>query len=390
MSQSFKKEDLPSYFNGAAKFNEHLQKMRFNTSGLLPFFVADMDLAIDERLSAVIRETSERKNYSYQFRPDSYVEAITEGYRQQFQFNNAIEPFFVESGVLTALSLIMRAFSKTGDGVVFFSPAYHMFSHVIGKMDRQGLNSELLPTEGGFEVNWGELEELLQRPTSKILLLCNPHNPLGKVWGVETTERLIQLAKKHKVLLVSDEIHGDIDYSNTFRSALSIAQSTSDQVIAITSFAKTFGIPALAEGFIFTRNKVLREGILKQLDAFHAAGVNPFTVNVNQKAAELRADYLQDAIPLLKGKMEWLVDAVNGIDGLQAHYAQGTYQLWINASNSGFTPEEMEKRLIDKGQLAMAPGSWFSQQAGTYFRMNYASSDMMLEEGIQGLKRAFL
>lgn len=384
----------PNYranWDGCAKYENWLQERNFKGKDLLPFWVADMDLMLDKSVQDAIVKVADRGNYSYEVRPLSDFKLLGESYADSFGFSDITNPLILTNGVLSAIAHTLDELTAVGDGVVIFSPVYHMFKEVINGANRTVVDVPLLQDSGRYEINFEALEEVLESGTAKAILFCNPHNPIGQTWSKETLQKLADLSNQYDVWLLSDEIHGDIIFDRSFNSMLSLLKDHTQKVIMFTSFAKTFGLSTLGEAFIFIPHRPLKQKIAKRIKSLHLEIMNPFTAAATSQAARRKQEYLKELLPFLQRNIEGITQFISDHNlDIKFHQPNATYQVWLDFSAYNMTPEELQNKLVQNGKVALTPGTWFNKNYAQYMRMNIACMPEMLMKGLNGIKAALV
>lgn len=385
-------ETPPNYqanWDGCAKYENWLQERNFKGKDLLPFWVADMDLKLDKYVQEAIMQVAERGNYSYEVRPLSDFKLLGESYRESFGFSEVVNPLVVTNGVLSAIAHVLDELTNPSDGVIIFSPVYHMFKEVISGVNRTVVDIPLQTNGLRYDINFAALEQALSSGKAKAILFCNPHNPIGQTWDKDTLSKLLALSQQYGVWLLSDEIHGDIVYNGSFNSILSWPKAQTENVIMFTSFAKTFGLSTLGEAFLFIPNRGLKQQMAKRIKSLHLEVMNPFTAAATHKAAERKMEYLKDLLPLLKRNIDGIAQYISDHNlDIKFHKPDATYQVWLDFGAYQLSAEELQARLVEKGKVALTPGTWFHPDYGQFMRMNIACMPEMLMKGLHGIKTA--
>ncbi len=374
-----------------AKYNEGAQQFFFKNKDLLPFWVADMDFHTFPPIQAAIESATARRNYSYQFRTDEQIARIAQWFSRRHAYPRLLPFSGVGSGVLSAIALLVDRYSKPGDGVIIQTPVYHMFLKLIKGLKRQLVQNPLLQDpQGRFEMDLDLLEQQLAKPDTKILLLCHPHNPVGRIWSMEVLEQVVQMAASRGVLVLSDEVHADIALEGSLQSILHLDRTHNDRVVALNSTGKTFGIPGLADAYVFTNHSGLRAEIKSLCNQLFTAGHHTFSLEPIHQALGAGEEWLAELLPYLRSNLAFIQEYLEKeIPVLKPVQPEGTFQLWIDARATGKSPEAIEKVLVEHGKLALAQGHWFGEGGPGWVRMNFATPRTKLEQGLHQLKKAF-
>ncbi len=252
--------------NNFAKSNPNYLKSMFGATDIMPLWIADMDFEIAKPIQEALQKLTTRNVYAYEFNYEEVFKAISDWNlkRNQLQLNPKL--FVQVSGVLTGIGVLIRELSKKGDGIMVQTPVYHQFFKVIESAGRQVVSNKLKVVEGHYQMDFDDMERKLKTLNVKAILLCNPHNPIGRVWTKEELQKLVNIANKYEVTIISDEIHSDIVYSDANFNSIASLDSSANHIAVLGSPAKTFGMQSISNGYLYIPNK----NILKQVK--HAIG----------------------------------------------------------------------------------------------------------------------
>ena len=369
---------------GFVKHNDYIQRLKFDKTGLLPFWIADMDFPIFKDITEELQTTIQKESYAYQMRPQEDLELIGNWFSKRHNFSKLITPVAFQSGVLSSLSFVLDMFSSDNDGVIIQPPVYHAFAVTIKGLNRKVVDNPLLKTAEGYEIDFDHLEKLFSQEKNKIFILCHPHNPIGCFWGHEDLAKVIALGERYDVLIISDEIHADVILDGKFDSILNNPICEASKVLVLNSFAKTFGAPALCDGYVFATNRALIKKIKKRSDAFHVFGGNVLTYAGTRAMAINGEKWLNQLMPILIESRDYLLKGLP--KKVKCEKPKATYQLWMNFEEYGYTPKELQEALL-RQNLGMAFGAWFGAGGESYVRINYATTKPMLDQFLERVTR---
>jgi cystathionine beta-lyase len=292
---------------------------------------------------------------------------------------------------MPAVGVAIRAFSNPGDGVIIQPPVYPPFFRIIEDNRRVIVESPLLLEDGYFRMDFDNLKARLSDPGNRILMLCSPHNPVGRVWERDELEKLGRLCVDTGTLLISDEIHADLVF-DPFRHTptASISPAIAGNVIACVSPSKTFNIPGLQTAYAVIPDRELREAFQVSLRAAAIGSHNNFGLVAGDAAYReggpwriSMLDYIMAnrdyAISFFKKEMPWV----------SVRPPEGTYLLWLDFSRCELAESELNDRLINRGKVVLDPGSWFGREWSGWQRLNIGCPRSLLEEGLKRILSAF-
>ncbi len=383
--QVINRSEYPSFKWHGQALQEH-----FGNANALPFWVADMDFPAPPAALESLRRRVEHGIFGYEYKTDSYFDALLGWYARRHQWS--IDQTHIEScpSVLNAVSILINQHSEKGDGVITQTPVFFEFRQVIRSNGRRIIKNPLLFENGRYQIDFADLEAKAAKPKNKLLILCNPHNPIGRVWTREELTRIGDICQRHNVLIIADEIHGDIAYPpHRYTPLASISDELAQITFTCLSPAKTFNIAGMVDAITVIPNETYRAQFH---DFAHRYQINK--INVFASAA-IEAAYSQGA-PWLDALLAYLQTNVDFIRGyLQKNIPQvslvepeGTYLVWLNFTGLGLDAKALEKFLSQKAGIALNPGYWFGREGAGFARMNIACPQSILHEALSRLARA--
>ena len=363
-----------------------------------PMWVADMDFYAAPLIYESVNRKAKHGVYAYSFVNDDVFDSYINWWKR-YGLSMEKEELLFATGVMPSITSIIRAFTDVGDNVLIQTPVYHVFFYVILDNDRNVVENQLAynpdcdDVGSVYEIDFDDLEEKFKNPKTKLMILCNPHNPIGRVWDRKTLEKIAVLAKKHNVIVVSDEIHCDLtDPDLTYVPFASLDEELSDNSITCISPSKTFNIAGLQSSAVFTRNKELYGVLERQLSIDCFNHPNIFSIDATI-AAYKSEDWLNELREVLfNNKM--IVDEFlkTEIPDIRLVPANATYLLWLDCSklNLGDFDDSFSNALSEflreEVGLFLSPGVQFGQNGDNFMRMNIACPEELLLEGLNALK----
>ncbi|MCG8332735.1 MAG: PatB family C-S lyase [Chitinophagales bacterium] len=376
------------YQHQFARQDPKMLKNMFGSEDLTPFWIADMDFRVAQPITDELKRLVERGIYAYEFATQDVYNAIVDWNNKRHQLSLDTKSFLQISGVLTGISLLIRELTEPNDGILIQTPVYHQFAQIIKKSDRRIVRNPLQIIDGKYEMDFKDLEKKLQTENVKIILLCNPHNPVGRVWKKEELEKLTALANKHGVTIVSDEIHSDIIYSgHRFNSILSLGQK--NHIAMLGSPAKTFGMQSISNGYIYIPNETIRKQIKNTIGAMYLNHGNALTTFATIAAFKEGGIWLDDLLHYLERNISWIQDFVQKeLPFVKMYPIEGTYQAWLDFREMNLNKEELDQLITEKAKLALTPGNWFDRDSALFMRMNIASPLTKIQTAFKQLQTA--
>ena len=373
--------------NFAAKWSEMDKK--YGTNDLLPMWIADMDFKAAPCIVEAIRNRLDQEIYGYTTRPDSYNESIVNWLSKRFGWNIKKEWLIFSPGVMPSISLIIQELTDKNDKIMIQEPVYSPFNSIVKANDRELVISPLIKKENGnYVMNYAEIEANIK--DVKLFILCNPHNPVGRVWTKEELIKLGDICIRNNVKVISDEIHCDIILKGHKHTPFgSISEEFAQNSITCMAPTKTFNIAGLQMSQVILPN----EDDYNKLDiAFTRIDIkrnNAFSLVATEAAYNHGEDWLDEFLEYLEGNIDYAVKYIqDNIPTLKVNKPEATYLLWVDFSKLGKSDDEIAKALVEKGKIALNNGPSFGIGGSQFQRINLACPRSMVEEGLSRIKTA--
>ena len=371
----------------AQKWDEVEDRYGVSSATGIPLWVADMDFRAPPAVNAVLQEMVDHGVHGYYGPDDSFREALVGWMARRHDWQVQPEWALQTHGLGNALALIVNACSAPGEAVIVFSPVYHAFMRIIKANDRRVHASSLRLENGRFHMDIAALEASLTGD-EKILFLCSPHNPGGRVWTADELCEVADFCRRHNIILVSDEVHHDLVLPGHSHSITSkVAPEIQDLLITLVATSKTFNIAGIETGTMLVENEDLRRQVMRVRGAMNISN-NRFGMLMAEAAYREGDEWLDRLIPYLDRNRQLMNDAVAAIPGLSAMNLEATYLAWIDFSGTGMTREEFTARLTTAG-LAPSEGRSFGPEGEEWMRFNIACRHALLDEAMTRLSDAF-
>lgn len=362
----------------------------FGPDRMLPMWVADMDFRCPESVVQALVDTAQRGIYGYTVPADSFFQSVVSWMQRRHGWE--IDPKWIctTPGVVPALHMLVRTFVSAGEGVLIQRPVYYPF---FGSIERNGaalVNAPLLYESGEYHMNWDDLERQVANPSVKMAILCSPHNPIGRVWSKEELARFGEACLTHNVLVVSDEIHGDLIYpGNAFTPFAKISRDLAEHSIICTAPSKTFNIAGLHTSCIIVPNDDLRARFQKTLQSNGFFGMTTFGMAALQAAYDHGEPWLGQLLEYLQGNLDYLLSYVSEhIPALSVVRPQGTYLVWLDCRKLGLDKKHLERLMRDEAKVYLDEGYIFGPEGVGFERMNIACPRHLLADALERIKRA--
>lgn len=354
----------------------------------LSMWVADMDFRAPPSVQQALEEALERGIYGYHGPPTAYKDAAIDWLQQRHGWAVDPEWITVAHGLVSGLGLCIQAFSEKGDGVIVFSPVYHAFERVISANDRRLVESELQEVEGRYVMDLEALGAALDG-SERIVVLCSPHNPGGRVWTAAELRDLAEFCARHDLILICDEVHHDLVYPGHRHVVTPLAAPDHrNRMVICAAASKTFNLAGGMTGSVIIENEALRSRYRK---AQAGAGLSPVHMGMLMTTAAYRggADWLEALLVYLDGNRRFFDDAIAQIPGLRSMALQATYLAWVDVSALGLEQAEIERRMSKEARIAANYGPTFGKGGEGWLRFNLATPRSRVEEAVRRLERVF-
>ena len=356
--------------------------------GDLPMSIADMDFKTAPEIIAAMKEKISLGVFGYEWPENDYFNAVADWYEKEHGHRPQEEWLIFTTGVVPAISAVVRRISHIGDNVLVQAPVYNVFYNSIENNGRHVLSNDLQFDGSNYTVDWEDLEQKLALPLTTLMIFCNPHNPVGKVWTQAEVQKIADLCFKHHVVLLSDEIHGDLvregpDYTPAF----SVNGPARDNVISLVSPSKTFNVAALHAATAIVPNNNLRAMVNRGLNSDEIAEPNLLAIPGTIAAYEHGHDWLQALIKQLNVNFTYAQEFIgNNLPQVKVVSGKATYLIWLDVEQISTDSQELADYLEKKTGLVLSPGSIYRGNGHNFLRMNLACPLAMVKDGLERLK----
>ena len=365
-------------------------KKYFGYTDLNPLWVADMDFKTPDFINNAIIDAAKNSLYGYSIDSDEIYESIINWQKNQHQWNINKEDIYMINGVVPAYSACIEAFSEENDEVIVQTPIYPPLFKCVNVNNRKVVVNELKKDENGYYTM--DLEDLESKitPKTKILALCSPHNPVGRVWSKDELEKVADICIKHNIIIVSDEIHSDITFKK-FTPLASISKEIANQTITLNSAGKTFNIAGLNSAYAISKNQDLLNKFKKVAQKREIQSINFFGYVATKAAYENGAIFVKELKKYLLSNIEFTKNYFEK-NSIKINFFQpeATYLLWLDFSSFNLSHNEIKNKLLIGAKLALNDGVSFGSNGNKYFRLNLALSQKALEIALNQLSKEFI
>lgn len=359
----------------------------FGRADLLPMWVADMDFRTAPAIAEAIAKRAEHAIYGYTENSAEEKRAEQGWLKRRYGLDVEADWILYSPGVVDSIFFCVRAMTEPGDAIVIQPPVYGPFYRAIQLFERTLVENPLLRTASGWEMDFDLLEKQFAAG-AKMMILCNPHNPVGRVWRHEELQRLVDLAARFGVIIIADEIHADFNLGPTPHTRI-LSLDGSDRCVMLTSATKSFNMAGLRQSSAIVRDAALREKLRAEIDRAHAGTPNIFGA-IAQTAAYNQGDEWMDAVvEYIRENRDFAVDFIRSrIPQIHCQPQEGTYLMWLDCRDVGVSHEEFFRRLVEEAGVALNSGMDYGAEAGRgYFRFNLATRRANVEDALKRIEK---
>lgn len=371
---------------------------RYNTNSIkydacdpsvIPMWVADMDFEVLPEIKEALIQRAEHGIFGYADVNDEYKETVKSWMKTRHELDIESDWIITTTGVVTALRLAVQAYTKEHDNVLILRPVYHPFEYTVVQSNRNVIDCPL-DIENNYELDFNLFEQLITNHNIKLFILCNPHNPIGKVWNKEDLYKMGQICKKHNVIIVSDEIHMDFVYKGYKHiSFYNVDKSFKDISIICTAPSKTFNLASLHTSNIIIANKELREAFTKVKSINGVGDPNIFGIDACKAAYTYGHQWVDEMVDYLEDNMNYMLDYISEhLPMIKMVKPQGLYLAWLDMRALNMTNEELHDFMINEAKIRVNDGYIFGKGGEGFIRVNAACPRAVIMKAMAQLKDA--
>lgn len=358
----------------------------------LPLWVADMDFPCAQPILEALHARVDRRIFGYTNYEDPQVKGtITGWYRKRFGWEVDAGDIFYSPGVMPAVAFLLDILTKEGDGVVIQRPVYYPFTKKIEMAGRRVVNSPLLYRDGDYTMDFEDLEEKLSRPDTSGMILCSPHNPVGRVWTPEELSRVAELVVRYDKWIISDEIHGDLVRRGvTHHPFTKVCPQCRDRAVVCTAPSKTFNLAGMLLSNIVIHNPAWKDAWRKLvMDRYAIMDASPLSLAAMTAAYTQGEEWLDQVLDYVDGNVAFARRFLaENLPGARLVEPQGTYLLWVDLRGCCPDPQELRERMLQKARVALDEGYIFGEEGAGFERINAACPRKLLEECLRRMAAA--
>ena len=356
----------------------------------IPLWVADMDLPVAPAITEALVKRAQHPYMGYTYIPEEYYSSFVNWQKKRLGIEIDIDMLSPAHNVVVGIQLALEMLREPGDKVLVQTPVYFPFYSIIERAQCQRVNSPLLEKEDGFYMDFEDMEKQIVEEGVKFYILCNPHNPVGRVWKKEELEKVAEICHRHGVTVISDEIHCDLTHKGKHIPFYSVSDKAKEVSMAFYSSGKTFNLPAMHSAYALFNSKEMQDKYTKISESQNRGDANAFGIEANIAAFTKSEDWYQEMMEYIEENIDYVADFIN--DNLspkvKVRKPEATFLMWLDCRGLNMEQEELNNFFKTKAKLLLNDGEIFGQEGRGFMRLNIATPRYLLEKAMKQLKKA--
>ncbi len=358
----------------------------FGKADVIPAWVADMDFATPPAVTKALIERANHPIYGYTIYPDSLYESIIDWLKRRHHWEIQRDWIVMCPGVVPSLNAAVMAFTQPGEFIIIQPPVYFPFFSAATQTGRKLIENPLQLENGHYSIDFDHLEQCAKE--AHLLLLCSPHNPVGRVWNIQELERLLQISEKHELMIFSDEIHADLIYpGNQHRTLAPLTDNPANLLTAITP-SKTFNIPGLNLSTLIIPDLETRKKITQVFDSMHVSASNPFSIAAFEAAYREGEPWLEELLVYLSDTRDCVQTYLTEhLPQIKIIPSEGTYLLWLDCRGLNMNDAELKRFFVHEAGVGLSPGALFGKEGSGFMRLNIGAPRHTIMTILKNIRR---
>lgn len=358
---------------------------------MIPMWIADMDFPSPQEVIDCLHERVDCGSYGYTTKPESFYNAIIHWVKKRYDWEIKKEWIIFTPGVIPGFTVTIQNFTAPGDGIIVQSPVYYPFMDGVINNGRKLVLNPLIEKDGDWTMDFDDLEQKVKDPNNRLLILCNPHNPVGRAWRKDELEKLGEMCADHNVLVISDEIHADLIMPGHTHQPLSkISSKIQNNTMTHYAPSKTFNLAGLQTAFVIIPNNAMRSRYQSGLDSNRIFNMNWFGSTALETAYNQCESYVDALCTYVSENMDYMASFIEKeLPMLKMKKAEATYMVWVDFRGTQWKTVQIEEFIAQKAHIGVDMGSWFGEGGAGYLRFNLACPREILVRAMSQLKQAF-
>ncbi|MFZ2724755.1 MAG: PatB family C-S lyase [Methylococcaceae bacterium] len=367
----------------ASKYDNNL--LYLGTNDVIPLSVADMDFAAPPQVMEALLQRAAHPIYGYTIYPESLYQVFIDWIQKRHGWTIKREWIVLSAGIVPALFCSVLAYTQQGDGVIIQPPVYQPFFDAIKTNNRQLIENPLVLNNGRYEIDFEHLEACAKK--ARLLLLCSPHNPVGRVFNQEELAHVLDIAQRHDLIVFSDEIHADLLFAP--HKHYPLGQFDTERVLTAFAPSKTFNIAGMNLSALIIPNETHRKAIQQVFDSVHIGSANPFSITAFEAAYQYGEPWLEQLLSYLTANKNLVAEFLKKeTPQIQLIEPEGTFLLWLDCKALGLTDAQLKDFFVYKAKCGIIPGLVFGRNGSGFVRLNIAAPRSIIELVLRQIKVA--
>ena len=363
------------------------RKSLFGRADVIPMWVADMDFASPPAVTKALQARANSPIYGYTDFPDSLYDAMMAWFKKRHGWAIKREWIMMCPGVVPSLHAAAMAFAARGESIIVQPPVYFPFFSAVSNTGRSLIANKLVLQNNRYTIDFEGLEENAKK--AKMLFLCSPHNPVGRVWGQEELRRIINIAAKHQLVIFSDEIHADLIYPESTHHPLASLTDAVEHIVTAVAPSKTFNIAGLGLSALIVANADYRQKLHVAFETLHVSAANPFSLVAFEAAYTHGEAWLDALLTYLTKTRDYVIGYLNEhISQIKCVMPEGTYLLWLDCRALELSDQALKHFFIHQAGIGLSPGTLFGEGGSGFMRMNIGMPRQVIKQALENIRRA--
>ena len=359
----------------------------FGKSDVIPVWVADMDFATPPAVTRALAQRAAHPIYGYTLFPDSLYDSLIDWMLRRHGWTIQRDWIVMCPGVVPSLNAAVMAFTQPGESVIIQPPVYFPFFSAVTQTGRKLIPNPLQLENGRYTIDFDHLEQCAKN--ARLLLLCSPHNPVGRVWNSDELERLLAIAAKHDVVVFSDEIHADLIYPGHQHHAIATLPQNTGKIITAVAPSKTFNIPGLNLSTLIIPDQSIRNSIMQVFNNLHVSASNPFSITAFETAYREGEAWLDELLIYLRDTRDSVTAFLaTHLPEIKIIQPEGTYLLWLDCRALDMTDAQLKHFFIHEAGVGMSPGILFGNEGSGFMRLNIGAPRRTILSVLEHIREA--
>ena len=372
---------------GTGSFKYDARQSIFGREDITPMWVADMDFSVPPAVTRALAERAKHPILGYTDFPESLYEALINWFKHRHGWVIEREWIMMSPGVVPSLHAAALAFAKPGESIIVQPPVYFPFFSAVNNTGRTFIENTLLLDNSRYTIDFERLDQ--QAENARMLLLCSPHNPVGRVWQKHELQHILDIAQKHNLIIFSDEIHADLTYPEGNHHPIAQSAGNVENIITAVAPSKTFNIAGLNLSALIVPNAAHRKSLHQAFETMHVNAANPFSIVAFEAAYREGEAWLDALLTYLTETRDFVASyLLNHLPQIKLIPAEGTYLMWLDCRELNMSDHALKQFFIQKAGLGLSPGTLFGETGSGFMRMNIGAPKQVIAEALNKIAKA--